>query len=584
MNHSARLKQRPVLEIVEDRCLLAAPITEFPIPDGSRGITAGPDGSLWFTLLDDQIGRITPAGQVTEFSIPSSSSGPDQITAGPDGNLWFTYGSSDYKIGRITPSGQVTVFPTPTANQSSAPSDIAAGPDGNLWFTETTGDKIGRITPAGLVTEFAVSDPPGDISAGPDGNVWFTETEPIPPQFGRTDTIGRVTPAGQVTEFPLDGFLMTNGAAFGNDGNLWFIEGTYVPFPGSSPGAKERLEFLCRITPAGQITKTPLSGSFSGGDDTTFGADGDLWYAAEIPGSNAIGRVTPAGLVTEFSIPTIGSGQSGIVAGPDGNIWFSEAFGDKIGRFQLATTDLRLTTPAPTITGTAGQPLTYTISVTNDGPIEATDVVLTEELPTPAVPIPVSPRGDSISITASQGTVEQVAGGGFDAEFGNLASGATATVTIVMTFSGPRTITSRLAIHANESDTDPGNDLATLSAIITPATAPSNPPHVLRLQAIRSKRKGLTAIVVAFDQPMASGRVSSVGIYHLVSVGKGKRPRLKAVGLASASYDAPSRSVRLTLRKPFKTGTLRLTIDHAGAVAPDGMGLGGGDFIATVPR
>jgi hypothetical protein len=49
-----------------------------------------------------------------------------------------------------------------------------------------------------------------------------------------------------------------------------------------------------------------------------------------------------------------------------------------------------------------------------------------------------------------------------------------------------------------------------------------------------------------------------------------------------ASYDAASRSVRLDLRKPFKKGTLRPTIDHAAALAANGKGLAG-DYVATVP-
>ncbi len=37
-------------------------------------ITTGPDGALWFTELIDQIGRITTAGVITEFPIPTASS------------------------------------------------------------------------------------------------------------------------------------------------------------------------------------------------------------------------------------------------------------------------------------------------------------------------------------------------------------------------------------------------------------------------------------------------------------------------------------------------------------------------------
>jgi virginiamycin B lyase len=67
---------------------------------------------------------------------------------GHDGNLWFTeYDGS--KIGRITPAGTITEFPLPIPPpySSSRPQVTTAGPDGNLWFTESAGNKIGRISP-----------------------------------------------------------------------------------------------------------------------------------------------------------------------------------------------------------------------------------------------------------------------------------------------------------------------------------------------------------------------------------------------------------------------------------------------------
>src|SRR5204863_3793094 len=103
----------------------------------------------------------------TEFTIPTSNSGPWWITAGPDGNLWFTEQFGN-KIGQITPAGVITEFPIPTAG--SSPGEITVGPDGNLWFTESSGNKIGRISPAGVISEFPIptrnSDPRG-ITAGP---------------------------------------------------------------------------------------------------------------------------------------------------------------------------------------------------------------------------------------------------------------------------------------------------------------------------------------------------------------------------------------------------------------------------------
>src|SRR5215213_2131138 len=73
----------------------AAPSTyrSFAIPSGAdaRSIVQGPDGNLWFTLPEaNKIGRITPAGAVTEFTLPVANSVPCGIAAGPDGSLWFT--------------------------------------------------------------------------------------------------------------------------------------------------------------------------------------------------------------------------------------------------------------------------------------------------------------------------------------------------------------------------------------------------------------------------------------------------------------------------------------------------------------
>ncbi len=81
----------------------ALSITEFPLPTSRQlfHIAAGHDGNLWFTevvynqqyeLIGSKIGRISPSGTITEFSVPTAKSGPDGITAGPDGNLWFRPG------------------------------------------------------------------------------------------------------------------------------------------------------------------------------------------------------------------------------------------------------------------------------------------------------------------------------------------------------------------------------------------------------------------------------------------------------------------------------------------------------------
>jgi hypothetical protein len=51
-------------------------------------------------------------GTITSFPVPTAASNPEGITAGPDGNLWFTEYNAN-KIGRITPGGATSGFSAP---------------------------------------------------------------------------------------------------------------------------------------------------------------------------------------------------------------------------------------------------------------------------------------------------------------------------------------------------------------------------------------------------------------------------------------------------------------------------------------
>jgi virginiamycin B lyase len=61
--------------------------------------------------------------------------------------VWFVSGNT---IGRLTPAGVITNFPL---HSRVFPQDIVWGGDGNLWFTGKS-KAIGRITPTGTVTYF----------------------------------------------------------------------------------------------------------------------------------------------------------------------------------------------------------------------------------------------------------------------------------------------------------------------------------------------------------------------------------------------------------------------------------------------
>jgi virginiamycin B lyase len=291
---------------------------------GSFGIVTGPDGNLWVTAGGgNSIFRVTPAGAMTRYVIPTAGSGPSGIAAGPDGNLWFTETGAN-QIGRISPvSGTFTEFPLPAAG--SIPSGIAAGPDGALWFAEAGGDRIGRITTSGTITEYPLPPPlrtPGSIVSGSDGALWFTlETPP----YG----LGRITIAGAITSFPAPGQVVRALTA-GSDGALWFSE--FFGFAGAHFS-------IARMATDGTLTEFPLPEEFNPVFGLAFGSDGNLWLTDTV---GVIARMNTSGTLTRFRLATQ-SYPYVFTSGPDGNVWFTE--GDYIGKIDLATAGYYAITP-----------------------------------------------------------------------------------------------------------------------------------------------------------------------------------------------------------------------------------------------
>jgi virginiamycin B lyase len=230
-----------------------------PSDNGSvGGITAGPDGALWYTG-GNTIWRLTASGAFTSFPLTNANAPPTSIATGPDGALWFTEPVEDVAgsaIGRITTSGVFTQYPIPTV--PTEPTGIAAGPDGALWFSASQSGKIGRITTSGTtISEFPVPTLSvyTGITAGPDGALWFVENN--------AGKIGRITTGGAVTEYPVPMGLPQLIAA-GPDGALWFTAGAYIG----------------RITTFGVVTEYPLPTAGFNAFGITAGSDGAMWFTA----------------------------------------------------------------------------------------------------------------------------------------------------------------------------------------------------------------------------------------------------------------------------------------------------------------
>jgi virginiamycin B lyase len=317
---------------------LPAQFVLFPVSDPVSepgGICAGPDGNVWFTV-GNQVGRITPAGVVTRFDLPTANAGPGDIVAGPDGNLWFLEQTAG-RLGRVGPAGAVTELPVPGAGVGRS---LIVGPDGALWF-----GSIWRVSLSGAFTQYPVSPAsPNWLASGSDGNLWFVE------EFQRH--VGRMTLSGAVTLFPRPSNGIGWRCAPGPDGNVWYT------LLGRTFG---------RVTPSGVITEFPFSGD-RGHTATSIaaGPDGNLWMPVDEsficvpspctppPERDGVLRVSTDGAQTRFELTADFqiSEESKITAGPDGALWFTARRG--LVRFfpaQLAALESAKTIPATGLLG-----------------------------------------------------------------------------------------------------------------------------------------------------------------------------------------------------------------------------------------
>jgi streptogramin lyase len=164
-------------------------IEEYTLPPGnelgtgtdgasSENIAAGPNNTLWLTEPGSHaIGVVNTQGNFLEKIPLKEADDPQSIAAGPEGTMWFTDPNAPYAIGRIDPAGEVSEFPTP-----SAPASIVKGPDGNMWFTQgglSAEAGVGCIIPTGqieLIHERNEGGDPVGIAVNNDGTIWFTQS------------------------------------------------------------------------------------------------------------------------------------------------------------------------------------------------------------------------------------------------------------------------------------------------------------------------------------------------------------------------------------------------------------------------
>ncbi len=114
-------------------------------------------------------------------------------------------------------------------------------------------------------------------------------------------------------------------------------------------------------------------------------------------------------------------------------------------------------TPNPV---TEGTPLTYTLTVTNNGPASATNVTVTDTLPSAVT---------YLSTSTTQGSCSE-AGGTVTCLLGTMANAATATISILTLPNTPGFASNTATVSADQTDPTPANNTSTQNETITAPT------------------------------------------------------------------------------------------------------------------
>ncbi len=135
------------------------------------------------------------------------------------------------------------------------------------------------------------------------------------------------------------------------------------------------------------------------------------------------------------------------------------------GEITVATSaDLALAETASPSPAAVGGNLTYTLTITNNGPNSAPSVTVTDTLPSGVTFVSATPSVGSCSGSAT-----------VTCNLGTLANGGAATVTIIITPTAVGTLVNTASVSSGVPDPNPANNSATLSTTVTTGSVTVSP-------------------------------------------------------------------------------------------------------------
>lgn len=333
-------------------------------------------------------------------------------------------GGDDAFVTKLNISGSALEYSTYLGGSSGERgAAIALDAAGGVYVTGYTRSTNFPVTAAAFQTRF-----------GGDEDAFVAKLDTTRPALAYSSYLG-----GNKNDFG-------NDIAVTPDGNNTYLTGTTssTDFPLANPtqpvfGGGLSDAFIARLNATGSV---PVYSTYLGGQGN------DEGNGIALDASRAL-YVTGTTLSTDFPV-TAGAYQ------PRNN-GLGDAFVTKIsasGAADLAVT--KTATPNPV---TAGSQLTYTITVTNNGPDAATGMTLRDTLPAQVTLVSVMP---------SQGSCKG-AGRIVSCTLGTINNRGNINVNIIVIPASAGTLSNTTMVMANEDDLDPANSRTTIASTVNAA-------------------------------------------------------------------------------------------------------------------